>query len=134
MSLRLYLFIMSAMTAFCALAFGYIITTVDPETTNQTGFFLFYLSLLFSLIGATAIIGFVIRFIFLRNELAVNNVIIAFRQSCLFCGFIVGMLILLARGLLNWLNAGILIIGLSALEFFLLNYGKPKYSPLKEEQ
>ncbi len=129
MSLRLYLFIMSAMTAFCWLVFGYIIWTVNPEITNGTGFFLFYLSLLLSLIGATAIIGFVVRFIFLRHELAINNVMVAFRQSFLFSGFIVAMLFLLARGLLTWLNALILIIGLSALEFFLLSYGKTKTAP-----
>jgi len=117
---------MAAMTALCALAFGYIITTVDPETTNNTGLVLFYLSLFLSLIGATAIIGFVVRFIFLRHELAINNVIVAFRQSFLFSGFIVAMLFLQARSLLSWLNAIILIVGLSALEFFLLRYGKTK--------
>jgi len=42
----------------------------------------------------------------------------------------VALLALLARGLLNWLNLIILIVGLSALEFFLLNYGRNKINPL----
>lgn len=124
MTLRLYLLIMAAMTALCWLAFGYIIWTINPAETNGAGFLLFYLSLFFSLIGTAAIVGFLIRFVFLRRELAVNKVKIAFRQSFLFSGFIVAMLFLQSRSLLSWLNAVILIIGLSALEFFLLSYGR----------
>jgi len=128
MSLRLYLFIMTALTALCWLAFIYVSRLVNPETTNATGFFLFYLSLFFSLIGAAAIIGFLVRFVFLAHELAMAKVKIAFRQSFLFSGFVVALLALLAHGLLNWLNLIILIVGLSALEFFLLNYGGVKNS------
>jgi len=125
MSLRLYLFIMSIMTALCALAFGYIFFTVDPEITNSTGLALFYLSLFLSIIGAAAIIGFVVRFVIFRQELVINSVKTAFRQSFFFAGFIVASLMLLSKNLLSWLNLLILIIGLSALEFFLLSYGKP---------
>src|SRR3990167_3460119 len=103
MSLRLYLFIMSAMTVFCALAFGYIIFTVDPETTNGTGFFLFYLSLFLFIIGATAIIGFVVRFVIFRRELVINTVKVAFRQSFFFAAFSAAVLYLLSRSLLSWL-------------------------------
>lgn len=124
MSLRLYLIIMSAMTALCVFAFGYIVWTVDPEITNSTGFFLFYLSLFLSITGAAAIIGFVFRFIIFRRELIIKQVKIAFRQSFFFAGFIVAVLMLLSKNLLSWLNLAILIIGLSVLEFFLLSYGK----------
>jgi len=129
MSLRLYLLIMSAMTALCAYVFGYIVWTIDPETTNSTGFFLFYLSLLLLIVGATAIIGFVVRFVVFRHELIIDTVKTAFRQSFFFAGFIVAVLFLLSRNLLSWLNLAILIIGLSALEFFLLSYGKTKIAP-----
>lgn len=131
MPLRLYLLIMSAMTTFCWLVFGYIIWTVNPETTNATGFWLFYLSLFLAVSGTAAIIGFLIRFVFLRRELAgnaaglpVRQVKIAFRQSFLFAGFLVAALFLLARDLLTNLNLLILIVGLSMLEFFLLSYGR----------
>ena len=124
MSLRLYLFIMSAMTAGCVLAFGYIILTIDPETTNNIGLVLFYLSLLLSIVGAAALSGFVVRFVFFRHELIITTVKTAFRQSFFFAGFIAAVLFLLSRNLLSWLNLSILIIGLSLLEFFLLSYGK----------
>lgn len=133
MSLRLYLFIMSAMTAFCLAALGFIVFTVDPETTNGTGFFLFYSSWLLSIIGLAALIGFIIRFVVFRRDLASKAVKTAFRQSFFFAGFIVIMLILLSRGLFSWLNAVILIIGLSLLEFFLLSYGNNKTTIAYEE-
>ncbi|MBI2459374.1 MAG: hypothetical protein HYV53_02350 [Parcubacteria group bacterium] len=126
MSLRLYLFIMSAMTAVCAYVFGYIIFTVDPETTNGVGWFLFYSSLFLSIAGAAAIFGFVIRFVIFRHEFIINTVKTAFRQSFFFAGFMAAVLFLLSRNLLSWLNLIILIIGLSALEFFLLSYNKNK--------
>jgi 4-amino-4-deoxy-L-arabinose transferase-like glycosyltransferase len=126
MSLRLYLLVMSFMTALCAVMFGYIVFTVDPETTNSVGFFLFYLSLFLLISGATAIIGFIIRFIIFRHELVINTVKVAFRQSFFFAGFIIAALFLLSRNLFSWLNLAILIIGLSALEFFLLSYSKTK--------
>lgn len=133
MPLRLYLLIMSVMTIFCWLVFGYIIWTVNPEVTNRVGFSLFYLSLFLSLSGTAAIIGFLIRFILLRHELIINTVKIAFRQSFLFSGFIVAVLFLLSRGLLTILNLLILIISLSALEFFLLSYGRTSRPDSKNE-
>lgn len=134
MSLRLYLLIMSVMTAFCWLVFGYIIWTVNPQTTNGTGFFLFYLSLFLALAGTAAIIGFVARFVFLKRELVINTVITAFRQSFLFSALLTAALFLSARGLLTWLNLLILIIGLSLLEFFLLSYNKAKDAAVVEKQ
>ncbi|MBU0636589.1 MAG: hypothetical protein ABH818_00290 [Patescibacteria group bacterium] len=127
MSLRSYLIIMIAATLLCWIAFGIVILTVNPQITNWVGFLLFYVSLFLAIVGATAIIGFVIRFIGLRHELASDLVIAAFRQSFLFAFFIVIVLFLLARDLFGWLNMGLLIIGLSIVEFFLLSYKKNEY-------
>ena len=124
MSLRLYLLIMSVMTVLCWLAFGYVVWTVNPEATNLTGFGLFYLSFFLSICGTASIAGFLIRFVFLRHELIINTVKIAFRQSFLFAGFIVAALLMSSHSLLTWLNLLILIVGLSVLEFFLLSYGR----------
>ena len=125
MPLRLYLLIMFIMTVFCWLVFGYVVWTVNPEATNAVGFALFYLSLFLSVAGTAAIIGFLIRFVFLRHELVIDKVKIAFRQSFLFAGFIAAALFLLSRGLFTWLNLILLIVALSVLEFFLLSYGLP---------
>ena len=121
MSLRTYLIIMILATLLCWAGFGMVAWSVNPEVTNWVGFLLFYLSLFLAIVGTTAIIGFVIRFIGLRRELASNSVITAFRQSFLFAFFITAILFLLAHNLFSWLNAGLLIIGLSVAEFFLLS-------------
>ncbi|MEK7558068.1 MAG: hypothetical protein AAB530_02570 [Patescibacteria group bacterium] len=122
MSLRSYLIIMILATLLCCVAFGVIVQTVNPEVTNSVGFLLFYLSLFLAIVGMSAIVGFVVRFIGLRHELVLDSVISAFRQSFLFAFFIIATLFLLASNLFSWLNVGLLIISLSVAEFFLLSY------------
>ena len=124
MTLRAYLIIMSITTLLCWSAFTFVLLNVNPETTNWLGFLLFYLSLFLSLVGAGALIGFVIRFIGLRRELVFRSVREAFRQSFLFSFLIIAVLFLLSKNLFSWLNLALLIIGLSVLEFFLISYRK----------
>jgi len=122
MTLRAYLILMIISTLLCWSSFIFIIWTVNPEATNWIGFLLLYFSLGLSLVGATAIIGFIIRFIFLKRELVFNSVKEAFRQSFLFSFFIIIILLLLSRNLFSWMNLIFLVAGLSVLEFFLLSY------------
>ena len=99
--------------------------TVNPEVTNWAGFFLFYASLFLSLVGTSALLGFIIRFIALKQALAFNLVKIAFRQSFLFASFIIIILFLFSQNLFSWFSLAVLVIGLSVLEFFLLSYQRP---------
>ena len=124
MTLRSYLIVMSLATLVCWLAWFYILWIVNPELTNWAGFLLFYLSLFLALIGTITIIGFFIRFIGLKHELAFRSVKNAFRQSFLFSFFIIMILFLLSQGLFSWLNVFFLVIGLSVLEFFIISYSK----------
>ena len=124
MTLRSYLIIMSLATLVCWLAWFYILWVVNPGVTNWAGFLLFYLSLFLALIGTIAIIGFFIRFIGLKHELAFRSVKSAFRQSFLFSFFIIMILFLLSQELFSWLNVFFLVIGLSVLEFFIISYSK----------
>jgi len=134
MKLRWYLIIMILATAVCWSAFAYVVQTVDPEITNWVGFFLFYVSLFFSIVGSASILGFIIRFIALKNKLILSAVKDAFRQSFLFAFFIVMVLYLLAKDWFSWLNLALLIVGLSVLEFFILSYSKsePEDSQISE--
>lgn len=122
MTLRTYLIIMTIMTSICFIAWGFIIMTTDPFATNWIGFALFYMSLFLSIIGATAIIGFLIRFVALKQKLVFHSVKEAFRQSFLFAILIVLSMFLLSKSLFTWLNLSFLVIGLTILEFFLLSY------------
>lgn len=122
MTLRSYLILMISATVMCWLAFGSVLWTINPEITNWVGFLLFYASLFVALIGTSAITGFLIRFIWLKQELLFNSVKIAFRQSFLFAVLITIVLFLLSKDLFTWLNLILLVIGLSVLEFFLISY------------
>jgi hypothetical protein len=121
MSLRIYLTLMILATILCAAVFWVTVTVIDPFTTNWLGFALFYASLFLAVLGVAAIIGFVVRFVLLRQRLALRAVIISFRQALLVALLAVVTLMLLAHKLFSWLNVIFLIIGFSALEFFLLS-------------
>ncbi len=124
MTLKSYLVIMISTTLVCWFGWIYVLFTINPEYTNWLGFLLFYLSLFLSLIGSSALIGFFIRFIILKHELAFRAVKEAFRQSFLFAILIIIALILLSFDLFTWLNILFLVVALSVLEFFMLSYVK----------
>ncbi|MFH0840734.1 MAG: hypothetical protein V1865_01990 [bacterium] len=122
MTLRSYLVLMILATFVCFFSFTISVMMIDPNTTNWVGFSLFYLSLFFSLMGFMSILGFLLRFVFLRKELESHLVIISFRQAFLVSFLVVAVLFLLSINLFSWLNLLLLIIVFSALEFFLLSY------------
>ncbi len=124
MTLRSYLIIMLTTTLLCWAAFIFVLWNVNPEITNWLGFLLFYLSLFLAMVGTGALIGFVIRFVGLKHELAFRSVRDAFRQSFLFSFLIIAVLFLLSKNLFSWLNLFLLVVGLSVLEFFLISYRK----------
>jgi len=126
MTLRAYLILMTITTLVVWLSFGIILLTVNPETTSWLGIGLFYVTLLIALTGTGSIIGFIIRFLFLKRELAVRSVLVSFRQGFLGALMICGLLFLFSRGFGSKLNIALLILGLTALEFFLLSFESDK--------
>ena len=124
MTLRSYLTMMASATIVCWLAFAFIVFSVNPDATNWIGFLLFYFSLFLSLAGTASLVGFVIRFVGLKQELAFRAVKEAFRQSFLFAFLIIAILFLLSKNLFGWLNVLLLVVGLSVLEYFLISYRK----------
>jgi hypothetical protein len=115
---------MLTLTVICWGIFFFVAGLVDPTATNWLGFLLFYLALLISLIGTTALIGFFVRFVALRKELAFNLVRVAFRQSFLFSLFVVLLLFMRSQHLFNWLNLLLLVVIFTILELFLTSYQK----------
>jgi hypothetical protein len=124
MTLRFYLATMILASSICWAVFFFIIVTVNPDITNWLGFSLFYTSLFLSLVGTAAVVGFLIRFVALKKELAFRSVNEAFRQSFLLAFLVVASLFLASKNLFSWLNLGLLVIGLSVIEFFLISYKK----------
>ena len=117
---------MSVLTLICWGIFIFVAQLVDPAATNWIGFALFYFSLFLALTGTSALIGFVIRFVALKKELAFNLVKLAFRQSFLFSLFIIFLLFLKAHNLFNWLNLFLMVIIFTILELFLISYKKSR--------
>lgn len=117
---------MGTMTAVCWFITVLMLNLIDPTTTNWLGFMLFYVSLFLSLSGTAALVGFIIRFVALRRELAFYAVSTAFRQSFLFALFIVIALFLLAASLFTWLNVALLLIIFAILELFVASYKKSR--------
>lgn len=126
MTLKKYLWVMSALTAVCWGIFLFVAGMVDPTATNWLGFLLFYLAFFASLSGTISLIGFMFRFLIMKKELAFNSVKVAFRQSFLFSLFIIILLILKAADLFNWLNLILLVVVFSILELFLISYKKSR--------
>ncbi len=126
MTLKNYLWVMSALTLVCWGIFIFVARLVDPTATNWIGFGLFYLSLFLALVGTSALVGFLIRFVALKKELAFNLVKLSFRQSFLFSLFIIFFLFLMAANLLNWLNLLLLVVVFAILELFLISYKKSR--------
>ncbi len=124
MTLKKYLWAMAILSFLCWSLFIFVMKLINPTSTNWLGFVLFYLVLFVSLIGTSALIGFIIRFIALKKELAFNSVKLAFRQSFLFSLFIIIILVLASQHLFNWLNLLLLVIIFSILELFLISYKK----------
>jgi diacylglycerol kinase len=77
-----------------------------------------------ALSGTASLIGFLIRFVALKRELAFHAVQIAFRQSFLFALFIIAILILLSQGLFNWLNLLMLIVVFVITETVMISSSK----------
>jgi hypothetical protein len=117
---------MLALTIVCWGIFAFIIGLVNPEATNWLGFILFYSSLAASLIGSFAIIGFIVRFLFLKDEIIFNLVKISFRQSFLISLFIISLLILKSVDLFNWLNLILLAVIFTIIELVITSSEKNK--------
>lgn len=122
MTLKSYLAIMLLATLICWSAWAVVINSVNPETTNWVGFALFYASLFLAIVGTAAIVGFVVRFIALRQELVFRHVAVAFRQSFLLAVLVVGSLLLQSYRMFSWQNALYLVVAVTVLEFFLISY------------
>lgn len=121
MTLRKYLVLMSFATCLCWGAWLLVLFLVDPEGTSGAGFLMFYVALFFALMGTFAILGFLIRYVFKKDEFAFRQVKVSFRQAILLSMLVVGWLFLQAHGFLAWWNLLIFIAILAALEFFFVS-------------
>lgn len=127
MSLTLYIIIMTLTTALSWSGWYLVITTLTPTDTGVIGLVLFYASLTLSLGGTCALLGLAIRMFFLKQEFIFQKVIISFRQGIFFALLIDGILFLQSMHLLTWYNIFFLLLGLTAVEFFVISLKHPRH-------
>ncbi len=126
MTLKKYLMLTALATAVCWTVFLFVSSVINPELTSWLGFLVFYLALFMAISGTASLIGFLIRFVALRHELAFYAVKVAYRQSFMFALFIVAILMLLAQGLFNWLNLFMLIAVFVITEMVMIHSQKTR--------
>ncbi|MBI3963645.1 MAG: hypothetical protein HY341_01475 [Candidatus Kerfeldbacteria bacterium] len=101
-------------------AWALVVTRIDPDFAGFVGLFIFYVSLLFALIGTFMLLGLGIRSAVARREPLFRHLGIALRQAILFSILVVGSLLLQGNKLFTWWNVGFFIAGLALLEYFFL--------------
>jgi hypothetical protein len=124
MSVRGYTFLLAITTALSWIAWGAVITTVNPREGGAIGLTLFYISVSLALVGTFSLAGFLIRALFIKKEDVFNRVSIAFRQAVFFTLLVNGFLFLQSMRLLTWYNTAFLIIALAIAEFVVISNGK----------
>lgn len=124
MSLSKYLLLMIIATIFCWAAFLIVINAVNPLATVALGYALFYVSLFCALVGTLSVIGFLVRFIFNKNQFIIQQVKTSFRQGVWFAILVVGGLYLQSQGLVAWWNLLIFVVLLVVVEIFFVSSQK----------
>lgn len=124
MTIRQYLTLMLVCTALCWGGFLTVLFFINPETTGQLGFVMFYASLFFALVGTLALLSYLFRVLFNRIYTRQEKAQVSFRQAVFFGVVIIGSLFLQANNLMTWLNSILLVLLVTFLEFLILSLKK----------
>ncbi|MBI2411114.1 MAG: hypothetical protein HYV32_04455 [Candidatus Kerfeldbacteria bacterium] len=120
MTLKRYIATMLLTTLLCWTAFMLVLYRIDPESAGTVGMMLFFISLFFGLLGTLNLLGFFLRFVFLRNTVPFRYIGISLRQSFWFALLVCLTLLLIQEELLVWWMPILLVLGLAVLEGFFL--------------
>ena len=116
MTLLRYLAFLTASTVLCWVSWLLVLLRVNPETSGPWAPFFFYLTGFFALAGTAALVGYLVRAAFNRQELPYRTVAVSFRQGLLLAAVAVGCLALQGGRLLSWWNLGLVILVAAAVE------------------
>jgi len=109
MTLKQYLAVMFFATVVCWIAWGLVITNIDPFQADVLGFIFFYSSLFFSILGTMSIFVFLVRRLFAKGDQPVfRHVKKSFHDAFFISAFLLILLYLQSQNYLHWWNAGVL--------------------------
>lgn len=112
---------MAMTTAICWGAFIIVLFRIDPNSAGSVGLLLFFVALFFAIWGSFSMLGFFIRYLFIKDTVLFRHVGISLRQAFWFAILICLSLFLVTQELLAWWMSILLVIGLSVLEGFFLS-------------
>ncbi|MBD3299725.1 MAG: hypothetical protein GF347_00020 [Candidatus Moranbacteria bacterium] len=120
MTLKSYLNIMFLATFVAFISWMMVVYYVDPFKSGFIGFFLFYATLFFSLVGIFTLSGFKLRQKFLNNELLFVLIGLSFRQAIWLSIFFIGILLMQGFRILTWWDGALLFCSVFLIEAFFL--------------
>ncbi|HRY63485.1 MAG TPA: hypothetical protein P5267_02720 [Patescibacteria group bacterium] len=127
MSLKKYLFLMVFATILCWAAWAFVLFFVSPRGAGAIGLIFFYLSLFLGFLGLFSILGFIIRYLFKKQEFAYRQVKTSFRQGTMFALLLTGSLFLQSQRLLVWWNTLLFVFLLAVVEYYFLVEEEKRY-------
>ena len=116
-----FVILMGMMTAVAWIAWGVVLFSIDPTKAGSLGFFLFYLTLVISLIGTLTLVGTGARFVLQKDELLSRLVVRSFRHSILLSFLLVASIILLSWQLFTWWLMFLFIMVLALVELIFIS-------------
>ncbi len=118
MPLKQYLIIMSAAAGISLVAFGLVVFFISPVLSPMVGLVVFYLSLGFFILSATAVLGLLFQVKVLKaDEVMYRLVVRSLRQGALFAIFGIVIMFLQSKRLLTWGTGVPLLLLLGLLEY-----------------
>jgi hypothetical protein len=119
MNHKKYLLTIALTAALSWLAWGIVVTKLDPFESTSLALSLFFLSLTFALIGSFTLLGFGLRRWLSKEELHEQHLSVSLRQGVLLSLCTIFCLAFLIVGVLKWWN-GLLLVTIAVLvEMFL---------------
>ncbi len=109
-----YLLTIALTAAVSWLAWGIVITKLDPFVSTGLALSLFFLSLIFALIGSFTLLGFGLRRWIGKEELHEQHLNVSLRQGVLLSICTILCIAFLIVGVLKWWN-GLLLVTISVL-------------------
>lgn len=104
---------------------GLIVTWIDPTApTASLAFILFFLSMFLAVSSLAALLGYVVRSVFLRSQLSAYRVRPALRQGVFLGVFTDLLLFLQLERILIWWVSAIIILLFIVVELVFISYDK----------
>lgn len=120
MTVKTYLWGMTASTLVSFAAWAVVLENVDPSTARTPGFALFYLTLFFALTCLFSLAGFFLRRKIFEDRIEFRQAEAAFRQGALLALTFVGLLVLQGERQLNLYAAFFFVLLVVGVECYFL--------------